>query len=321
MSGKYKKQDVVRQEEVYDVSQLGSGLTIASRQSVEFTHKEACHLLELDEFHGDRKLKERHVSYLIRTMMRGTFHPEWVTLITCSVNGNTFRMNGQHTAWARLEMPKGWKCPVEMIHYLAKTEQDMRMLYASIDRSSPRTKANVTDSYLVGSEEFNDVKGRTLRVVPHGFNMWFWQTPHERSKHDGDDIAYLLKTDHLSLALKVCAFLDKVSPREHSHVFRGPVVAAMFATFKKAPQIAEQFWSPVADGVGMEKRGDPRLRLRTWLIQSAVNSGGGGGSTGKQKVSQELMYRQCIGCWNAHRESRGLQYLRANERGKRTHVK
>ena len=217
-------------------------------------------------------------------------------------------------------MPERWKCPVETIEYEAKSEQDMRMLYSSIDRSSPRTKANVIESYLAGSEEFKSVKTRSLRLVPQGFSLWFWATTNERNKHDGDDIAYLLKTDHYDLAIKVLALLDKLSPREHKHVFRGPVVAAMLATFNKAPQIAVEFWTPVADGVGLSKRGDPRLKLRTWLLQTAVGYGRGGASS-KEKVTQELMFRQCIGCWNAHREGRTLQILRANDRGKRTAVK
>ena len=318
MSGQYRNAGQVT--EVYDVTNIGQGLTLKSREKVNFTKAEAEKLLNLKEFPGDRKLKNKHVDYLTRAMMRGTFHPEWVTLITCSLNGTTYRMNGQHTAWARIEMPKTYRCEVEVIHYEAKSAEDVRQLYSSIDRSSPRTKANVIESYLAGSEEFKDVKARPLRIAPQGFAIWFWTTAHERGRHDGDDVAYLLKTDYYDLAIKVCAFLGKLSPREHKHVFRPSVVGAMFATFHKAPQIAADFWAPIGDGVGIEKRGDPRLKLRNYLMQTAINSGSGGRSD-KQKVSSELMYRQCIGCWNAFREGRTLQYLRANERGKRTRVK
>ena len=320
MSGKYKRQGEVSNEGVYEVASISDGLILRKRRKLKFTHEEAYKLLDLDDFDGDRKLKQNHVDRLVRAMLRGTFHSEWVTLIICTLNGTVFRMNGQHTAWARLEMPKTWKCDVEMLEYDAKSEQDMRMLYASIDRASPRTKANVIESYLAGSEEFKDVKARSLRVVSQGFAQWFWATNNERNKHDGDDIAYLLKTDYYDLTIKVLAFLDKLSPVEHKHVFRAPVVAAMLATFNKAPQIALEFWTPVADGVGLEKRGDPRLKLRTWLLQTAVGYGRGG-SSDKEKVTQELMFRQSVGCWNAFRQGRTLQYLRANERGKRTAVK
>jgi len=321
MAGKYKHQGTVSDDEgVYDVTSLGHGLKIKKRRKLNFTREEATKLLELDEFVGDRALKQNHVDNLVRAMLRGTFHPEWVTLIICSLNGNTYRMNGQHTSWARLEMPPNWKCEVELIEYEAVSEEDVRTLYSSIDRSSPRTRANVMDSYLAGTEEFKSVKAQTLRVVPAGLTLWFWSGAQERRRHDADDVAYLLKTDHYDLTIKVCAFLDRLSPREHRHIFRSPVVAALYATFNKAPQIATDFWNPVADGTGIEKKGDPRLKLRNILMQTAVESGGGARSN-KQSVSQELMYRMCIAAWNASREGRSLQILRANERGKRPGIK
>jgi len=318
MSGQYKNAGAAT--EVYNVTDISQGLIIRSRRKVNFTKEEATNLLNLPEFPGDRGLKNKHVDYLVKAMTRKTFRPELVSIITCSLKDKKYRMNGQHTAWARLEMPNGYRCEVEMIHYEAKSEQDVRQLYASIDRSSPRTKANVIESYLVGSEEFQGVKSRSLRIGPQGFALWLWSSGHERGKHDGDDIAYLLKTDYYDLAIKVCSFLDGLSPREHGHIFRAPVVAAMFATFNKAPQIAAEFWLPIGDGVGIEKRGDPRLKLRNYLMQTAVNAGKGGRSE-KQQASSELMFRQCVGCWNAFRDGRTLSILRANERGKRARVK
>jgi len=252
-------------------------------------------------------------------MKRGTFHPEWVSIITCKLGDKVYRMNGQHTAWARLDMPPKWPCEVTILEYEASTVEDMRTLYSTIDRGSPRTRANVIDSYLVGTEEFKEAKVQTIRFVPRGFTCWFWPTKNERSKHDGDDVAYLLKTDHYDLTLKICSFLNKYSPREHKHIFRGGVIGAMFATFHKAPQIATDFWSPVADGIGFSQRSDPRLKLRNELMQTAVGYGGGARSD-KKKVSQELMFRNCIHAWNAFRENRVLQVLRGNEAGKRTRV-
>jgi len=321
MSGQYKHQGSVAGTDVLSVTDLGGGLELKRTRNLEFTHAEAVKLIEAHEdFPGDRKLKQAHVDYLVKAMIRGTFHPEWVHLIICRYNGKTYRMNGQHTAWARLEMPAGWKCGVKVLEYEAQTEQDVRTLYSSIDRSSPRTRANVIESYLAGSEEFKSVKTATLRAVPRGFSQWFWTSQHERCQHDGDDVAYLLRTDHYDLAIRVCSFLDKLSPKEHKHIFRGPVVAALFATFHKAPQIAPKFWMPVCDGTGMEKRTDPRLKLRTTLLQAAVGFGGGATSE-KKRVSQEEMFRLCIAAWNAFRQERPLQILRASERGRRTRVR
>lgn len=320
MSGKYKKPKDSKKTVIYDINSLGKGIKVRRNSTVKLNHKRAYRILDLDEFVGDRNLKNSHVNRLVTAMKRGTFRPEFVTLITCSLNGTTYRMNGQHTAWACLEMPQDWSCEVGLIEYEAKDEHDVRTLYSSIDRGSPRTKRNVINSYLAGSTEFEGIKKRTLAHLPTGFSLWFWKSDCERNKHDGDDVAFLLRTEQLSLARKVGVFLDMQLPSEQGHVFRGPVVGAMFATFERAPQIALKFWTPVSEGTGITKKSDPRLKLRTLLMQASVDSSGGGNPDIKN-VSQELMYRMCITAWNAFREHRTLKIIRAIERGSRPVVK
>ena len=318
MSGQYNA--VEDRPEVLKVMGLGDRLKLVQTRKMDFTVEEAHKVLQHEEFPGDRTLRNGHVDYLISAMMRGTFHPEWVNLVICKFDGKTYRMNGQHTAWARIYMDKGYSCPVTMLEYTAKSMEDMRILYSSIDRSSPRSKGDVIKSYLAGTPEFEGVKAQTLRVAPQGFAVWFWKSKHERNQHDGDDIAFLIKTEHYDLTMKVCGFMDRHSTRDCKHILRAAVVGAMFATFNKAPQIAMEFWGPVANGTGIEKTGDPRLKLRNELIRVAVDVGTGSQSD-KKKVSQEYMFRQCVGAWNAYREGRSLQLLKAIEKGNRTPVK
>jgi hypothetical protein len=319
MTGKYERSGAV--SETYQVTELGSGLQLVKKSKLNFNHPAAERIIDLEEFKGDRILKQKHVDYLIQSMLRGTFHPEWVNIVTCECEDKIYRMNGQHTAWARLDMPKDYECDVTLLEYEAETMEDMRILYASIDRSSPRTRANVIKAYLAGTDEFNGLKSHTIQLMPQGFSQWFWKTPTERHKHDGDDVAYLLKTDHYDLAMKVCAFLDKNAVGlDQKHIRRAPVVAAMFATFNKAPQIAVEFWKPVADGLGIETKSDPRLKLRNELQRSAVDYAGGARSE-KKRVSQEYMFRQCVAAWNAYRDGRPLQLLKAFEKGPRPGVK
>ena len=319
MGGKYEAAEDAGKS-IINVTDLGDGLKLVATRKINFTHAEAEKVLNYEEFVGDRSLKNDHVDYLVTTMKRGTFHPEWVNLVVCKFDGKSWRMNGQHTAWARLEMPPEYPCPVTVLEYTAKSMEDMRTLYASIDRSSPRTRANVITSYLAGTAEFEGVKARTLQLVPQGFALYFWKTKHERQQHDGDDVAYLMKTDHYDLARKVCAFVDKHSGKDQKHMNRAAVVGAMFATFNKAPNIAVEFWGPVATGTGIEKVGDPRLKLRNELQRTAVDHGAGSHSE-KKTVSQEFMYRQCITAWNAYRDGRSLQLLKAIEKGNRPGVK
>ena len=323
MTGTYKKAGQDSGKEVYDILTLGEGVKLKGKREITFTKKEALRILEeVEEFPGDRSLKQSHVDELVKAMIRETFQWPLVDIITCTCDGKLYRMNGQHTAWARLELDESYDsvAKVTLLEYEAKTIEDVRILYSSIDRGSPRTKNNVIHSYLAGKPEFQEIKGRVMAAIPSGFALWFWPTKNERRQYDGDEIALLLQTQFLDLTLTVGKFLGKFNHKDCKHIYRGPVIAAMFATFQKAPQIAAKFWEPIGDGVGFDNRNDPRLKLRTFLMEVSVGMGAGALSD-KKKVSQEYMLRCCLVAWRAHRENRTLQLLKATEKGKRPSVK
>src|SRR5436190_8943088 len=145
-------------EPIYEISSLGSGLELKSRKTVELTQEFANSFLETAEFTGDRPLRTSHVMFLCRQMEAAAFRWEQVNLMTCMWQGREYRMNGQHTCWARVyaELPKGARTPVAVLKYAAEAEQDMRQLYATIDRGAPRNRGNVVVSYLSGRSEFPD---------------------------------------------------------------------------------------------------------------------------------------------------------------------
>lgn len=319
MAGQYKREDLP--DEVYDIEELGQGLKRVSSRKVDFTHDNARLILEDGmDFAGDRPLRQSHVDSLVKHMQRGTFCPEWVHIIVCLLDGRNYRMNGQHTAWARLEMPEDWPCHVNWEQWEAKSMEDMRRLYCSIDRAAPRTKSNVVHAYLAQTREFGEYKAHVLRILPQGFSFWRWPTSTERARYDGDEIAYLLKTEFLDVAKHVCILLDGMSAREHRHLVRAPVVAAVCATMEKVPVRARAFWQPVADGVGFEGKDDPRKRLRDLLMTTAVSYGGGSGSP-RAKISQEAMYRACLFAWRAWRSGKKLKTVKLMDSGNRPSVK
>ncbi len=82
----------------------------------------------------------------------------------------------------------------------------------------------------------------------------------------------------------------------------------MFATFHKAPQIAEEFWLAVRDGEKLDKD-DPRHVLRTWLLQSNLAKAVYLDSSQKTVTSEE-MYRACIYHWNNFRAGRKAKTTR-----------
>ena len=299
---------------------MGAGLKRTSADTIEFTKDAATSFLEdyqvFEEV--DRPLRDSHVRYLIKSMMRGTFVPEWVQLRVCLCRepyagqpaGTVWRMNGQHTAWARLDLPASYRCPVTLEKWTARTVDDMRQLYAQIDRNAPRTKANVIQSWIGGTGEYANVPKSVIRNIAAALQYYLWEDEAFRRGHDGDEVAYLMRTDHYDICAKVVKFLgEHPNNRDNKHIWRAPVMGAMLATMEKAPIISDRFWSTVASGTGIESKTDPRLKLRNALINSSIQSGGGM-RTGKSMVTGEGVYRWCLSCWNAHRAGREIASLR-----------
>ena len=304
---------------IYPIEKMGKGLRLLSRNTGNFSHKRADEILGLSEFVGDRALRPRHVDNLVQQMKRGTFHPEQVQIITCICleDGNEYRMNGQHTAWARLEMDDSFPCTVQFLEYEAQTMADMRRLYATIDRGSPRTRQNVIHSYLAGTPEYGHFNVWSIRSIARGLAFYLWEGAGERKLQDADDVSYLLQTEWLQIGQRVAAFLDTCrgcsGGSGHNWMFRAPVAAAMLATFATSNSLKaiDEFWTGVRDGVGLNSLTDPRLQLRTVLQTVIEKVGTGKDANGKIKnLANEQVYDWCIRCWNSYRKGEPVQVLK-----------
>lgn len=311
--------------EVYDVMSLGKGLKLDSETQIELTRQYAERHIAAPSFCGERNVRPFHVKALATTMQRGTFRHEWVQLIVCKCNepcadlqgaersaGTLWRMNGQHTCHARLQLPDDYKCPVRLLKYVAKTAYDMRILYASIDRIACRGTRDVYKSYLAGEPSLSGYSVAILRSVPGGLRHFLFGLSSGRNgrSYDSDEVVYLLLTDYLELTQCVMGFLREQEHREAQWMLRAGVIAAMYATFERDTKAAHSFWTAVASGVGIQSTSDPRLKLRSFM-ESTSAYGRDGGKTG---VDRETYYRISLLAWNAWREGRPVKLLRAPER-------
>jgi len=327
-------------EEVIPVVELSNGLRILNERKADLTKARAEDILRLPEFivhesHVDRNLRDAHVTYIINCMKRGTFHPEWVTIISCvcleavAVSdeltlpaGTDYRMNGQHTCWGRLYMPDDWPCPVKFMRYEAANVQTMRQLYASIDRGAIRTNGNVIDSYLAGTEQFRGVPSAAIRAIAAGLSLWLWPEP-KRQKRDADDIAHQIQTTYSEQTSRVRDYVMN-SPRgtaQRGILYRMAVIAALYETFSKLPTRAHEFWDAVRDGVGFTSVKDPRKKLHDALNNCVLVTSAIVRSSKKRHVTQEEVYRWCIQCWNYWRAEDEMTNLRISLDGKRPKAK
>lgn len=308
--------------ESFDIKSLGQLLRLNSQENVELTHELCKELLALPTFVGERRLRPRHVAELAKHMRDGTFHWNMVGLITCRCNephnekpkGTTFRMNGQHTCQARIELPPSYRAPVRLLRYSAATEADMRRLYATIDRGAPRTKANVIHSYIDGTEEYDGYPHHVVKHLPAALAMWRWERPEQRATHNGDDIAYMLLESDRAICQTVLGFLSQFKQVEHKHILRGPVVAAMLETFSRSVNKSNEFWTAVATGLGLNSERDPRKKLHKLLLTHTAHAAASNRLNGGGAISREAMYRACIYCWNLWRKGEVVNGIRVPER-------
>jgi hypothetical protein len=296
----------------YAVASLGEGLRLVKRETVELDDDLCDRILNLAELPYDRGLKDLHVKKLIKAMESGTFRPEHVILAICRFQGAEYRINGQHTCWARLyaKVPAKYRCPANLYRYAATSENDMRLLYASFDRGLTRSKGVVVCSYLFDSELWQDITKGSIRLCSEGLGIWQWEKYHERQLRDADDRAFLLATDYQDVGLAVARFIQGCQASASRHILRGPVVGAMLATFQKSPVDATAFWTAIRDGIGFSEKTDPRLVLRNALTSVSIRQGAGA-RDGKKSASQEEMYRWCVYGWNAWRKGLPIKQLKA----------
>lgn len=282
-------------------------MKIVSDRKVPFTRKLATLLLDIHEVEWERPLRDNHVAFLHKQMEGGHFQAEHVTLATCALGRNEYRINGHHTCWARIDMPNDWQPIVRYVKYSAKSEREMRDLYSRIDRGASRTNKHIVACRTLGMPEFDGYSRQNIQKASEGFNFWMWEKGSDRRQYTPDDKADLMLGKFNAICKTVIEVLG-TRGRDTGHVWRAPVIGAMFETISKAAKDSHEFWSAVRQGIGFESANDPRLKLRNYLTNTSVRPDG----RAKKSVTQEEMYRACIYAWNAYRDRTPMKLLRVS---------
>ncbi len=268
-------------------------------------------LKEIQPFIADRPLSVAHVAKLASEMRQGHFIPEITTIMVANLEGTTYRLNGQHTATAVLEMieeDSSFTLPgVTLLTFEVTDQAELRKLYARIDRGASRTNRDVTLSILAGTPDFADVSVRVLKLLPGGLAFAKFDDTNKRLVYSGETAALDVQGEFLELSQHIGKFMGSLdyTALHHGHMFRVPVVAALYETFAVDLDDAEAFWRAVATGVGFESETEPAARLRQTL--KSVRIGGGTTGRGQAALSSEEMFRVCLHTWNRFRDSDKFQ--------------
>lgn len=304
--------------DIFDVTALSEGQKLLSEEEIVLTVEAADEFLELDEFTGDRNLTDSWVHHLAEEMERGTFLFPLVILIVAIHDGVRYRLNGQHTCWARKEHEDddSYSQPVKLLTFQAEDYEALRNLYVAIDQGKTRTPSQQITALLSNWNGYQPIAKRPLQYVAKGFKFWYWAEPGKRKNYDAQTVAYLLKTDYLDLGIRVGTFLTEHQSTA-KHIMKTAVAAAIFGSMKKSVTKAIEFWTVVATGIGADRAGDPRIKLRDFLLTNSTRSSD---NSSKKNVSSEEMIRTCIVAWNAWRQPEGKRtrkQLKVNMKAKR----
>lgn len=267
-------------------------------RTIKLDHDRAFRYCDLPIFEGERQINQSHVQTLYDRMRRGSFNPRLVVLASCRFGGQTFKINGQHTCWAVVNMPSHFSMEVREVQFHVNTQDDLRSVYSMFDQNLPRTEGHLTKVRLVQTDLAEGLWTSLIGRLSAGLKFWVFETARDQRRYKDEETAAL--AHKYKETFRAVAFTIQENSDDAGLVTRQPVIAAMFATFDKVPTIARGFWQTVIDGLNLTNRTDPRYKLRRYLQDSAISSPSK--LTGKKAVEREAMYRVCIAAWNKWRK-------------------
>jgi len=284
---------------------------IISDAKLNLTKKQAYEFLELETFEGERPVREQHVQFLFDEFKSGRFLWHNVSIASAKLGEKTYRINGQHTCWMRVNIPDA-EDPKDatVLHreYKVNSGEQLRALYSAFDRGAPRTSGHLGKVLLIGSQVIDGLQPSSLPKLIAGYRLWTDEAGWRTSARSGNvtEITARITKLHPVLFNIVGNFFRMNYDFSMRVIQRSAVIAAMFATFDKSVKPSGEFWEPVFKGLGFESVHDPRYVLKKWLDEHGHSYYG----VGSKPVSQEAAFRVCILCWNHWRQGTQIHHLK-----------
>jgi hypothetical protein len=245
----------------------------------------------MEQVRNDRVLSVNRVEAYKTMAAKGMMRPvQWAKAV-CLETNETYRVNGKHTstAFSQLEtIPEYVTAIVEEYH--CETLRDVAELYGTFDtRMQMRTASDINKSFAGIDDELCDLPIKIVNLGVTGVSMWKWKNVYD--KYPPTERAECLFDSEVKLFLR---FVYEVvgSSSSTKRLRRGPVVWAMYATWKKSRSAAMEFWSAVRDETGDHNKTPDRM-LSRWLLETSV---------GRRSGNPE-MYARCVHAWNAWRSN------------------
>ena len=263
---------------------------IVSDKVVVLDASKAAEYIDLPIFPGERIVQDDWVQRLYDEMRKGTFNEKLVVLSTAVLDGVTYKVNGQHTSWAIVYMPPNYSIDVREIRYKVKDKTQLKLVYSTYDRLNVRTDTHISKVILVDTPVMDGIPTTVLAPALGGLRLWLYAERREQDRVTPDQMATLVQKDYPELFRRVALCFQQHRQYARSLMPQG-VMAALYATFDKLPTKADEFWTPVLAGTGLDSRSDARWRLRKLLLSIAESKAKA--RSDKVKVTREELFTLC----------------------------
>lgn len=273
---------------------------VGTPKTEKVTQALAVKFRDMEPVPHDRPLNPKRVEAYRKMLLAGLFRPvQWATA-HCHETQCTYRLNGKHTSnlFAEYEhLPQEIHATVE--HWHCDDLDDVARLYATYDsRTQVRTTNDINRAFAAVDPELAELPSKLITICVTG--IAYYKHGDAYTNSPAAERAECLLDDSNKVFIEWLHSVVQSKNETTHHLWRSPVVSAMYASFQKSRKAANEFWLAVRDGTGSTPKKPDRV-LRDFLLTRSVNNRASVGASSKRICPPREMYVKCLHGWNAWR--------------------
>ncbi len=268
-------------------------ITQLSTQQIPLTPAVAQTFATMNQWEGERPVREERVRMLLDKINSGLFHsPTWAF---ARLEGKIIRINGQHSSLALLKAPRfPQHLEATVLEFKVDSRADLAELFDQFDNpQSMRRLRDTIHAHLAVEGALADCPPNILQVILSGIAQGDGQANQSNAER-----AALMHSHQPFIA-----FARQLSGRRH--LMYTAVIAAMYLSWKRDERRCQEFWNLVADESHVDSANATRALAR-FLRGEVVGRSARGGL----RWDRRAVMVKCLHAWNAYwrRQTTSLKY-------------
>lgn len=254
------------------------------------TKELAKRIYELPGCPGDRAEKSERVKIYDEELRKSNFSVCIWAVMYCLADKTWYRVNGKHTSKAILnfagEIPQAGQKIISLRTYEGDELKDASDLYATFDtRESTRSTSDINRAISGTDDDLREIPIFSVTCCAAGISLLLSDFDfNERRISSSERTRRLLENKDFILWLQ-----KTIGNRTKSNaiLYRRAVIAAMFDTYRKSPEVSASFWKDVLTGSSPNVN-DPTRKLRDFLLERRMT----------EVEKERETFSKCIFAWN-----------------------